>query len=72
MSEKKAPKKNLRVVNWIGVLPVVAVCTACNREFKVPLASLKRLPDAQESLHVQFAQHQCTDQGQPSDPAPSR
>jgi hypothetical protein len=29
------------------------------REFKVPLAALKRVADAQEDLRVQFAEHQC-------------
>ncbi|HZQ68237.1 MAG TPA: hypothetical protein VFA68_06940 [Terriglobales bacterium] len=54
-----ALKRNLRVVNWIGVLPAVAICTACNQEFKTPVASLKRLADAQASLSRQFLEHRC-------------
>jgi hypothetical protein len=53
------PKRNLRVLKWIGVTPAVATCTLCKREFKVPLAALKRLSDAQENLKLQFAEHEC-------------
>jgi len=53
------PKRNLRVLKWIGTTPAVAVCTACDYEFKVSLESLKRVVDAQESLQRQFARHQC-------------
>jgi hypothetical protein len=53
------PKRNLRVLKWLGTTPAVAVCTFCNQEFKVPLAALKRVSDAQESLQRQFDQHKC-------------
>ena len=53
-------KRNLRVLKWLGLVPVIATCTACGREFKVPQASMKRVADSQESLRVQFAEHQCT------------
>ena len=53
------PKRNLRVLKWLGTVPAVAVCTFCNREFKVPLAAVKRVPDAQENLKLQFAEHEC-------------
>ena len=53
------PKRNLRVLKWIGVIPAVATCTLCNRELKVPVAALKRLSDAQENLKLQFAEHEC-------------
>lgn len=52
-------KRNLRVTKWLGATPAVAVCTLCKREFKVPLSSLSRLDQAQESLRVQFAEHKC-------------
>jgi hypothetical protein len=54
-------KRNLRVVKWLGTVPAVAVCTGCNREFKVPLGDLKHVGDAQESLRLQFAGHRCPD-----------
>lgn len=57
-------KRNLRVVKWLGATPAVAICTLCKREFKVPLSSLSRVTEAQESLRVQFAEHQCTREGQ--------
>src|SRR6185369_6671146 len=64
-------KRNLRVVNWIGVLPVVAICNACKQEFKAPVASLKRLADAQASLSHQFLEHKCAgeDPAKPVEPS---
>jgi len=53
------PKRNLRVLKWLGTTPAIAVCTYCNREFRVPLADLKRVADAQENLRQQFNQHLC-------------
>ncbi len=53
------PKRNLRVLKWLGTTPAIAVCTSCNREFKVPLEVLKRVGGAAENLKLQFAQHHC-------------
>jgi hypothetical protein len=53
-------KSNLRVSKWLGATPAVAVCTGCARVFNVPLDSLKRTADAQESLRKQFGEHVCT------------
>ena len=53
------PKRSLRVLKWLGTTPAIAICTLCNREFKVPLASTKRVTDAQENLKLQFAEHEC-------------
>jgi hypothetical protein len=53
------PKPILRVVKWIGERPVVGVCTDCGLEFKVPVQSVSRVSDAQESLKSQFAKHKC-------------
>ena len=52
-------KRNLRVVKWLGSVPVAAVCTGCNREFKVPMTAMKKITEAQESLRRQFAEHVC-------------
>jgi hypothetical protein len=52
-------KRRLRVLKWLGTIPAVAVCTLCNREFKVPVAAIKKVVDAQESLKLQFDQHRC-------------
>ena len=52
-------KRNLRVLKWIGMVPAVAVCTGCEREFSVPVSALKRVADAQASLSAQFAEHEC-------------
>jgi hypothetical protein len=53
------PKRNLRVVKWAGTVPAIGLCTFCNRQFKVPLDSMKRIADAQESLRVLFTEHKC-------------
>jgi hypothetical protein len=55
-------KRRLRVLKWIGTVPAVGVCTVCNHEFKVPVTAIKRVADAQESLKVQFDQHQCKEE----------
>jgi hypothetical protein len=52
-------KPNLRVTKWLGTVPAVGVCTNCERIFKVPLASLRRTSDAQESLRKQFGELKC-------------
>jgi hypothetical protein len=53
-------KRNLRVLKWLGTTPAIAVCTECNREFRVPLEVLKRVGGAAENLKLQFARHQCS------------
>jgi hypothetical protein len=53
------PKRNLRVLKWLGTTPAIAVCTACNHEFRVSVEVLKRVGGAVEELKLQFAQHQC-------------
>ena len=52
-------KRNLRVLQWLGTIPAIAACTSCKREFKVSLIDVKGVADAQESLRVQFAEHNC-------------
>ena len=56
---RQMEKRSLRVVNWIGTTPAVALCTLCGRQFAVPLASLAKVADATESLRVQFVEHNC-------------
>jgi hypothetical protein len=46
-----------RVVESLGTVPAIGVCTLCNREFKVPMTAMKRVADAKESLRVQFSEH---------------
>jgi hypothetical protein len=55
-------KRNIRVTKWIGMVPAVAVCTACGREFKVSLNELRQVTAAQESLRSQFAAHTCNEE----------
>jgi hypothetical protein len=52
-------KRSLRVIKWVGTVPGVAVCTVCNREFRVPSSFMKRVSDAQQTLKNAFAEHEC-------------
>ena len=42
--------------------PAIAVCTQCQREFKVPLTALARTKDAQDYLQQAFDRHVCEPQ----------
>ena len=53
------PKRVLRVTKWLSTTPAVGVCTACSREFKVPMTVLAKVKDAQVNLQRQFEQHKC-------------
>jgi hypothetical protein len=52
-------KPTLRVAKWIRTVPVVAACTHCGREFKVPITALHSEVQARENLTMQFANHKC-------------
>jgi hypothetical protein len=52
-------KRSLRVVKWVGTIPVLGVCMFCNRTFSVPLTVMRRVIDAQEHLRNKFAEHKC-------------
>lgn len=52
-------RSNLRVTKWLSTTPVVGVCTACSKEFNVPMTALSKVRDAQASLQRQFNQHKC-------------
>jgi hypothetical protein len=53
--------RTIRVTKWLEPVPAVAVCSQCGREFKVPMAFLKRVTEAQDNLRKQFAEHLCPD-----------
>jgi hypothetical protein len=61
MVEKNNPpqKRDFKVVKWLSSTPVVAVCTLCSREFKVPMSALSRTVDAQAYIRQQFGGHMC-------------
>ena len=48
----------LRVVEWISIVPAIAICTACAERFTVPVAALNRAM-AQANLQYQFDRHEC-------------
>ena len=53
-------KRTLRVIKWLSTTPAIGICTACMREFKVPMSSLTRTSDAQANLQGQFDSQVCT------------
>jgi len=60
LAKNNSPKeRNLRVVKWLSSTPVLAVCTLCSREFKVPMSALSRTVDAQSYIQHQFGKHMC-------------
>ena len=52
-------KPTLRVTKWMRTVPVVAACTHCGREFKVPMTALQSEVQARENLTMQFGRHKC-------------
>jgi hypothetical protein len=52
-------KRNLRVTKWLSTTPAIGVCTACSKEFKVPMTAPTKTTDAQVNLQQQFDQHEC-------------
>jgi hypothetical protein len=64
-------RRVIRVTKWLGMVPAVAICAACNREFRVPLDSLKRLTEAQQNLQLQFDRHQCDITNTTPEPGPA-
>lgn len=55
------PKRAIRIVKHLGLVPCVAACTACGRQFQAPLSTLPKLKEATASLQKQFDQHKCGD-----------
>jgi hypothetical protein len=58
-------KRNIRVTKWMGMVPVVAVCTVCGQEFKASLNELRQVTAAQQSLQTQFDRHVCEEKPMP-------
>jgi hypothetical protein len=52
-------KRNLRVTKWLSSTPAIGVCTACSKEFKVPMTALTKTSDARVNLQQQFDRHEC-------------
>ncbi len=50
----------IRVTKSLGMTPAAAVCSACGKEFKVPVQSLNRLQQAKEILQSEFDRHICS------------
>jgi hypothetical protein len=58
----------IRVVKRLGIVPVVAACQACGREFKAPMKMYGSVREATANLQMQFDRHSCDEQGTPTSP----
>lgn len=58
----------IRVLKRLGIVPVVAACQACGREFKAPMNMCGSVKDATANLQMQFDRHSCDEQGAPTSP----
>jgi len=58
---KSERSRSLTIFSWSGYVPTSAVCTCCNRVFRVPLAAMTQVSVAEQSLNKQFASHECKD-----------
>jgi hypothetical protein len=52
-------KRVLKVSKWLSSTPAIGVCSACSKQFKVPMTALTRTRDAQVNLQQQFDLHEC-------------
>jgi hypothetical protein len=57
--QPKSEGRNLKIFSWASYVPISAVCTRCNRVFRVPPAAMTQVPLAEQSLNKQFASHEC-------------
>jgi len=53
------PKRELRVVKYIGPAPYLGVCTNCNQQFRVISGAIFTEGDAWNMLNGQFEAHEC-------------
>ena len=57
---KSERSRRLTICSWSGYVPTSAVCTCCNRVFRVPLTAMLQVAIAKQSLNEQFGSHKCT------------
>jgi hypothetical protein len=53
------PKRILRVVKWIGTTPAIGMCSACERQFTLPVGALRNVVEARTKMQALFDEHQC-------------
>ena len=53
------PKREMRIVKYIGPAPYLAVCTYCSQQFKVPTDVTLTATEAAATLQVEFSRHEC-------------
>ena len=54
-------KRAIRIVKHLGMVPCVAACTVCSKQFQAPLSALQKIAEATASLQKQFDLHKCSD-----------
>jgi hypothetical protein len=52
--------KRVKTSDGLGMVPIVAVCTMCARQFTVPTTTMLRTADAQKTLQLKFDRHECS------------
>ena len=55
---KRGLFRKVQVIRWVGLVPVVAICTVCNQFFDVP-PEVRKGTQARRNLTIQFSQHEC-------------
>ena len=53
------PKREMRIVKYIGPAPYLAVCTYCIQQFKVPPDVTLTAMEAETELQAEFSHHVC-------------
>jgi hypothetical protein len=52
----------MRLTRRISGIPVAAVCSECNREFKLPMTMMGKTSGAKANLQELFDRHKCKDE----------
>ena len=59
MPESTPQAPSLKIVEWVGATPIVAMCSYCRTYFQVSFRPFLRPRDAVASLQIQFDRHVC-------------
>ena len=53
------PKREMRILKYIGPAPSLAVCTSCSQQFKMAPDGTLTGDEAIARLQIEFEQHEC-------------
>jgi len=57
--EKRESPRMMRILKRIGTTPILAVCTNCAQEFRIPTGTMTPVSEAEKQLESQFFSHVC-------------